>query len=177
MDDANDVQSLDQQVRLAILYGVVNALGDAGKTRLQKTIYFLQEAFGVPSSYAFKMHHYGPYSDDLDTDMTRLKMTGYLSITPDLQGYGFHVEIADVPEENWDLATGPYKEKVEQALSLVRDKTPSELELMATLHFVDRLLGNPANQALIETVRGLKPKFSPEYIDGWRKQLTDANLL
>lgn len=177
MEGVDLSQTPDQLKRLAILYEVVEDLGDVGKTQLQKTLYFLQEAYGVPSRYAFRMHHYGPYSEDLDTDMTRLKMTGYLSIKPDVQGYGFHVEISDKPEENWSAQILPYRQQIDAALELVRDRSPSQLELMATLHFVDRLLGNPVEQDLIETVHGLKPKFSREYINTWRLELIKEGLL
>ena len=177
MEGVHLSETPDQQVRLAILYDVAKALGDAGKIQLQKTIYFLQEAFGVPSKYPFRMHHYGPYSEELDTDLTRLKMTGYLSIRTDIQGYGFHVQVSDEPEQSWNSLTRPYNQPIKEALELVRDKTPSELELMATLHFVSRLLGGPVEQELIDTVHGLKPKFSPEYINTWRLELIKQGLL
>ena len=177
MDGVDLSKTPDQLKRLAILYEVVEALGDVGKTQLQKTLYFLQEAYGVPSRYAFRMHHYGPYSEDLDTDMTRLEMTGYLSIRPDIQGYGFHVQISDKPDESWNSLTQPYRQPIEKALALVRDKTPSELELMATLHFVCGLLGGPLEQDLIETVHGLKPRFSREHINRWRLELIEEGLL
>ena len=177
MDGVDLSETPVQLKRLAILYEVVEALGDVGKTQLQKTLYLLQEAYGVPSRYAFRMHHYGPYSEDLDTDMTRLKMTGYLSIKSDVQGYGFHVEVSDKPEQNWSALVLPYRQQINAALELVRDRTPSQLELMATLHFVDRLLGNPDDRHLIETVHSLKPKFPPEYINSLRQELIDADLL
>ena len=177
MDESNVAQTLDQQVRLAILYDVVRTLGDAGKTQLQKTLCFLQEAYGVPSRYAFRMHHYGHYSDDLDTDMTRLQMTRYLSIKSDVQGYGFHAQVSDKPEENWSAKISPYRQQINAALELVHERTPSQLELMATLHFVDRLMGSPDDRHLIDTAHSLKPKFPPEYIDNLRRELIDSHLL
>ena len=177
MGNSDLPEALNQQVKLAILYEVVEALKDVGKTQIQKTVYFLQAAFGVPLNYSFRMHHYGPYSGEVETDISRLKMTGYLFVKPDLQGYGFHVGVLDSPEPEWQALTSPYKQQVDSVLSLTQGKQISDLELMATLHFVDHLTGEPSQYELIETVHGLKPKFSREYIMDFQSQLTAAGLL
>ena len=78
---------------------IIRQLGDAGKIKIQKLTYFLQESLGIGAGYLFRMYHYGPYSEDLDTDMTRLKLEGYVNITPDADGYGFHVMPADDSED------------------------------------------------------------------------------
>ena len=123
------------------------------------------------------MHHYGPYSEEVETDITRLKMTGYLFVKPDLQGYGFHVGVLDSPEDEWQDMTSPYRQQIDMVLGLVQGKQISDLELMATLHFVDHLTREPSQSELIETVHGLKPKFTREYIMGFQNQLTAAGLL
>ena len=169
--------ALEQETRLALVYNLIDRLEDSGKTRIQKTVYFLQEAFGVPLNYSYRMHHYGPYSEEVETDITRLKMTGYLFVKPDLQGYGFHVGVLDSPEDEWQDMTSPYKQQIDMVLGLVQGKQISDLELMATLHFVDHLTREPSQSELIETVHGLKPKFSREYIMGFQNQLTAAGLL
>lgn len=177
MEKSHLPEALDQQVKLAILYEVVEALKDVGKTRIQKTVYFLQAAFGVPLNYSFRMHHYGPYSEEVETDIIRLKMTGYVFVKPDLQGYGFHVGVLDPPEDEWQDMTSPYKQQIDTVLGLVQGKETSDLELMATLHFVDHLTNEPSQSKLIDAVHALKPKFSREYIMGFQNQLTAAGLL
>ena len=37
--------ALEQETRLALVYNLIDRLEDSGKTRIQKTVYFLQEAF------------------------------------------------------------------------------------------------------------------------------------
>lgn len=44
----------------------------AGRTRLQKTIKLLQR-IGLSTSYGYSIHFYGPYSEDLHSDLTLLK--------------------------------------------------------------------------------------------------------
>jgi len=166
-----------QQIRLAILYRIVHELGDSGKIRIQKTLYFLQEAFGVPSRYGFRMHHYGPYSEELETDLIRLKTTGYLSVRPDAQGYGYHVGVSAPPEENWGPFVSRYEGQIKKVLSLVQPRVSAELELMATLHFVDSLSSGLTGEELIDSVKSLKPKFTKEYISGLHKELMQDGLL
>jgi len=43
-----------------------------GRTRLQKSIRLLQE-IGYPTDYTFRMHHYGPYTDEIISDLQILE--------------------------------------------------------------------------------------------------------
>lgn len=65
-----------QDFRLAILHCIISELTNTGRTPLQTIGYFLQEAQGVPTKYTFRMHHYGPYTEALNTDIARLELTG-----------------------------------------------------------------------------------------------------
>jgi uncharacterized protein YwgA len=46
-----------------------------GRTRLQKTIKLLQR-LGLDTSYGYSIHFYGPYSEDLQSDVTLLETLG-----------------------------------------------------------------------------------------------------
>ena len=50
--------------RVAAIKLIVDRLKDTGKTKLQKILYFTQEEIGAPLGYRFRMHHYGPFSED-----------------------------------------------------------------------------------------------------------------
>ena len=69
-----------QQLQLGILYRIILDFPKIGKTRLQKISYLLQEAMGLPTRYEFRMHHYGPYAESVETNIARLKLTGYVEI-------------------------------------------------------------------------------------------------
>lgn len=88
------IEGSSRDARLAAISYVVSAKQDVGKTKLQKLLYFAQEVVGVPLGYAFRLHHFGPYSFDLDDDLVRMKLAGNVSIEPDGQGYGYHVRPA-----------------------------------------------------------------------------------
>lgn len=44
-----------------------------GRTRLQKTVKLLQR-LGVPTRFGYKLHHYGPYSEDLQSEIGLLQI-------------------------------------------------------------------------------------------------------
>lgn len=49
-----------------------------GRTRLQKTVKLLQRV-GFPTNYVFKTHYYGPYSQDVQADVTLLENLGLVT--------------------------------------------------------------------------------------------------
>ncbi|MCY4581101.1 MAG: hypothetical protein OXD31_18910 [Chloroflexi bacterium] len=167
-----------QELRLAILHRVISELDDVGKTQMQKLGYFLQEALGVPTKYHFRMHHYGPYSDGLDTDMTRLRLTGYIDIQHDPQGYGFHITSTDdnLPEE-WEGLIEDYDELIDYVIRAFGNRKPAELELAATIHFVNNLAPSASKEEILKTVKALKPKFLEPYIQSHYSRLEKAGLL
>ena len=166
-----------QELRLAVLHKVVSHLDDVGKTRLQKLCYFLQEAFDVPTKYPFRMHHYGPYAEALDTDMARLRLTGYVDIAPDPEGYGFHITPIDSPLEEWHQFTESYGRSVDNLIEIFSDRPTSELELAATIHFVKNLLSDIPEYEVLSRVKALKPKFTECYIHELHAELEQLGLL
>ena len=167
-----------QDVRLAVLYRLISDLNDAGKIQLQKLTYFLQESFSVPSKYRFKMYLYGPYSEALDTDISRLHLSGYVNIQSDPQGYGFHITpVPEVPVDaqdtvnKWTDITNEFSNEITTMIQYFGCQQASELELAATIHFVKNLLtarathdNPPTEEQIVKTVKGLKPKFSTDDI-------------
>lgn len=63
-------------VHLAML-----ALGDSirGKTKLQKTIYFLGLLSGCAEELGYRPHYYGPYSDEVAEAVKRLKAVDFIA--------------------------------------------------------------------------------------------------
>ena len=167
-----------QELRLAILHKVISELDDVGKTQMQKLGYFLQEAFQVPTKYHFRMHHYGPYSNELDTDLTRLRITGYIDIQRDPQGYGFHISSKDDnPPSEWNSLINDYDNSIENVISAFGNRKPTELELAATIHFVKNLASSASEEDILNTVKALKPKFAEHYIQNHYSRLEEEGLL
>ena len=166
-----------QELRLAILHRIIDKSEDVGKVQLQKLCYFLQEALDVPMGYSFRMYHYGPYADSLETDMSRLKLTGYIDIERDSQGYGFHITKSDDPMQEWNDQIEPYKGKIDDVIENLGSRPAYELELAATIHFVKNLLPASSTDEVVSKVEALKPKFSDDRIRDLQSELRDLGLI
>ena len=166
-----------KELRLALLHELASRLDDVGKIQLQKLVYFLQEAKSVPTKYPYRMHHYGPYAEAIETDMARLRFAGYINIKPDEQGYGFHISPADDPGEEWKDLLKPYEEAIESVVRAFRYRPSFELELAATIHYMNELRPNWSTERLLETVRALKPKFDAEKVADAHSELKHLGLL
>lgn len=51
-----------------------------GRTRFQKVVYLLKEKYGLEMFYKFMPYYYGPYSDDLQSDIDILSRLGIISV-------------------------------------------------------------------------------------------------
>ena len=176
-----------QEFRLAVLHSVIQKRRDVGKTQLQKLVYFLQQGFDVPTRYAYKMHHYGPFAEALETDLVRLKLGGYINIQPDPNGYGFHITSNSVDDkegpttddasEDWYELTQPYSKAINDAMTEFGRWSTSKLELAATIHFIDGLTAEASTDEVNAEVKGLKPKFSLEFIASCHLELATMKLI
>ena len=167
----------NEELQLAILHNVTSQLKDTGKIRLQKLAYFLQEALGIPTKYRFRMHHYGPYAEALETHLSRLNFTGYVDIQPDSQGHGVHITSIDDPEEEWIELLHPYRELIDRGIETFRSWSTPRLELAATIHFVNKLQPDIPAEGILARVKSLKPKLGESYIAKVHDELKRSGLL
>ena len=167
--------------RLALIGRIVASCNDVGKTKIQKISYFLQESVGVPLKYAFRMHFFGPYSDELDGVLSLAKALGEVEITPDPEGFGYHVTQGSTEQRTWseayDLSKDPNIAAIDKAVSVLGSLETSELELYATIHFINESEEEPTKDEVLQIVGGLKPKFGLDTIDGAYQTLQKAGLI
>ena len=153
--------------RIAFVRRIVDRCEDIGKTKMQKISYFLQESVGVPLMYPFKMHHYGPYSDDLDRTLSLSESLGFIDIKPDWNGFGYHVTPSQEEgtwSQEYNISEDPNIEQIDQAIGTLVTLETYELELYATIHFVGGPGTKRSKEQTMEIVRKLKPKFTNEQI-------------
>lgn len=167
----------DEDLNFAVLHQLVSRSGDVGKIKLQKLAYFLQESYGIPLGCTFRMHHYGPYSRQLDNDLLKLRLMGFIDMQADVSGYGFHVTKLCDAEPGWASALAPYQRRIEDALAKLGDLPAYLLEVYATVHYVSQLVEGASPEEVVTIVHGLKPKFLPESIVEAREQLQQLGLL
>ena len=163
--------------RLAAIQCIVEQSKDVGKTKVQKIIYFLQEGLRVPLQYRFRMHHYGPFSDEIDSGISALQSAGYIEVSHDPHGYGYHITPASEKQLPWDSELAKYRGEMTKAIDGLSVLDASNLELLATVHFVQHLLKEPSKEKVLDNVSRLKPKFSRDIIQAAYDQLVRNNLI
>jgi uncharacterized protein YwgA len=165
-----------QLSRLGTITRLVELLQDAGKIRLQKLLYFLQEGWGVQLGYDFVMYHYGPYAGQVDADLSLLAAAGVVKISVDPEGYGYHVVPGELrPSSLAEAAMGC--EEIPKVVEAFRGYDAAALELAATVHFVHSLMPGAQRRAVVEQARTLKPKFPVSSVEAQYDRLVSLNLL
>ena len=154
-----------------------------GKTKLQKTVYFLGLMTGCLDDLGFRAHFYGPYSDDVAEAINRLKTIG--AVDQNVRGggavdkSGFEVCRYDfsLNNEGRELAeetAGQNSEfkaalfKAAKAFSAVGDLDYMQLSIAAKTYF---MLGEKKGRATHAELAKLARRF------GWEvttKQIQDA---
>ena len=168
-------------LRLAVIERIVSTCSDVGKTKVQKIAYFLQESVGIPLKYPFRMHYFGPYSDRLDSVLSFARALGAVDISPDPEGFGYHVtpgtESGSAGSQQYDISKHPKFEEIDRAVRGLGSLETYELELYATIHFISGTNEEQSKQDVLETVSGLKPKFNKDAIDHAYQTLERAGLI
>lgn len=156
---------MKKEQRFAVIRYLVDELEDVGKTKMQKIVYFLQNAFGVPLDYVFGMHYFGPYSEKLDDDLVDMKLRGYVDIEPDPGGYGYHIHAGSEAVESMRNMTEEYLQQLSKTIDTFRSYSARDLELLGTLHFARQVAEQASTSDIIDKVARLKPRFEKSEIE------------
>ena len=72
--------------RRALICHLVRTMRDegswSGETQIQKSVMFLQELLDVPIGYDFVLYLHGPFSFELRSDLTLMRVLFYLEVEP-----------------------------------------------------------------------------------------------
>lgn len=156
------MDELGRQAFLATLVADLSARGWTGKTLVQKAVFFAQEAAHVDLGFRFVLHHYGPYSFELDAYLNSLAARDYIALEPSSDGYGVRVS-AGRSSPAADVSAKA-KDAVHVIAEELGGKNAKEAELLATVLFVQRRFFGLSEADVITVVRGLKPKFADAMI-------------
>ena len=129
-----------------------------GKTRLQKSSYFL-ESSDVGFGFEFEYHYYGPYSEELASLAEDAKDLQLVKIQWDTSLDG--IEYAIFVDTSEPLPEDPEDRRRGDILRILQDYTSTELELAATADFLSR---TGYDQAWEETARRKSSKITPERV-------------
>ncbi len=123
-----------------------------GKTRLQKTVYLLEQC-GLGSGIDFDYHYYGPYSQDLTQATRWAELEGLLSEEDNITSSGDLYSTFRAKSPSEPIIGQLNKEKVSEYLSVIKNYNSVELELAATIHY---LQNNGYEESAIDETRSRK---------------------
>ncbi len=162
----------------AILTLVENVRDKVGKTFIQKGVYLLQEGLGENLGYDYKLHRYGPYSEELDRDIDNLKNYGLIEVEQNQKGHGFRITTTDkgrsLLKENFSHYT-VNDDKLRKISSLIGTEPVRKMELIGTvLYFSKKSKDVSEIKRLVNTV---KPHFSDSEIEEAVRVLGEKGII
>lgn len=144
-----------------------------GRTAAMKLVYFLQELYGVPLEYDFRLHTYGPFDADVLGDLgtaTTLQALTEKTVTYS-RGYGYEIRLGPRADVARTAAAGwlaVHQSALDKVVKEFGPWSASDLELGSTILFVDRELKArgtvTAPETIANRVRKIKPHFSEQTI-------------
>ena len=161
-----------EQLRHSILATCVQrAKRKPGRTAMMKYAYLLQTLQGVPLGYRFRLYNYGPYDEDVLTDVRMATNAGTLKSTlvTYSKGYGYEFELGEQFEKsegNIATAVADYEQEINWLMDEFGDESAARLELISTIFFAlcDKTRRREKKE-LVNVVHEIKPHFSKETID------------
>ena len=140
---------------------------DVGRTKLQKMIYFADRYLDWDVG-DYKLHYYGPYSRNVALTIKMAREILIEETVPDRGPYKYSVTrqgeqfLADFAKHARDDGRIRRAEKLFGKLS---EWDREQLEIAATIDYVQR--GNPdlVRDKLLERVKTIKDNFQPNFID------------
>jgi hypothetical protein len=151
-----------------------------GKKALQKLVYFCAEA-GVPIYANFRLHIYGPYSNEVAEELGEAVTSEIVKVSPD--GYSFSKGSSCAKyfaRDREDIEVN--REKIQRVLDVFGGFTPLELELYATIHFIATALSEAYGEVTEERVvkevyRAKGNKFNVQRIKSAYQDLSAWNWI
>jgi uncharacterized protein YwgA len=129
-----------------------------GKTRLQKTAYFLEE-YGVGCGFDFEYYYYGPYSEDISIAIGDAKALSYIDsewkVTKAGAEYAIFRSINCTSNEDVDVER-------KRILRLLSEYDTISIELAATADFLGK--NGFSSDPWAETIRRKEKKATDERV-------------
>jgi len=141
-----------------------------GRTRLQKSAYFL-ESFGVGFGFDFDYYHYGPYSEELSIAADDAEALELLSLTWKPTSFGN--QFAEYISNNAEIEDSEINLKRKNILGYLKNYDSICLELAATADFLSK--NGYANDFWEETQKRKSSKASGPRIEKAKALLLELN--
>lgn len=152
-----------------------------GKKAFQKYMYFI-DAKGVPTPLNFRIHHFGPYSTELDYQTDNLELIGAIDVQK--HGVGFLIfpgeNIGSILNQGKDFID-EYGQMIDTVMQTLPED-PKKLELWSTTHFVasslNEFYGGESKEEVVAEVKRIKQnKFTNDEISEAYDKLKELKYL
>jgi len=149
-----------------------------GKTFIQKGIFILQEGLKEKLEYDYRLHYYGPYSQELSNDINFLQDIELINIDYDPTGYGYHIGITEsgrdfLKEHSKDIKIDD--DKLNKIIELIGKDYSKEMELLGTTLYFAKLSTDVED--IKRLVNMVKPHFEGNQIGGAIEKLREKGLI
>jgi uncharacterized protein YwgA len=175
---------MEEKGRFKLIQYLVGKLTVPGKVKIQKVIYFLQEACDVDLGYKFFMHYYGPYSNELNDTLQEMKAKSLLQFTLVIYPssyYGYDIKIPDEKASEAVQLPKKIQDKADKIIALFNTEDAQNMELLSSTHFVRSILKEQGKEfdkeSVVDEVQLLKPKFEQGKITEAYEELQQNGLL
>lgn len=143
----------------------VKIKGIQGKKALQKSLYFFNQNQGL---FSFRWGDYGPLSNEIQQIVDDVIRKGSVNITQvPTQKEGIFIQQLQYSNENnsyFEDVSIPdnINRNLDEIVDFISEKTPRELELLASVHFwatrQRELMGEYSTEYVLEKLTNLKPQ-------------------
>jgi uncharacterized protein YwgA len=145
-----------------------------GRIHLHKHLFVIQVLGLAEIPFEFELHHYGPYSFELDSDIAEMEAFGELDKDYPQPGYGPSYQLTGSGRQSLSELTSREQQAADDVAAKLADFDSSDLELIATCLWVKlRELENDPD-LIVPRVCEIKPKYPRSRI---RWALTKAEEL
>jgi uncharacterized protein YwgA len=135
-----------------------------GETHLQKATYFLQQLTGVPLGLEFVLYKHGPYSFDLNDEITALRADQLLTVQP-RSPYGpslYPSEGGRTLYDRYRQTLGNYTDAIRFVADRLGPKNVTDLERLGTALYVSTLAPTADRETRSKKLQELKPHVRTE---------------
>lgn len=157
-----------------------------GRTKIQKIVYFLS-LIGVPNTYRFLLHRFGPYSTEIQDDLDRMVSFDVLLDVSDEDRRYYDYRSTAQSDELWTKCyrdqIDPHREKIDPFVEALAKLTDDDLEVVSTLVYAYRWLVGAGNhhpsktQILAKFQTYKKDKFPAARVESAYGVLAGAGFL
>ncbi len=174
--------NMNRMQRAVVLLTLLDQLKDkgswCGETHLQKATFFLQQLAEVPLGFDFVLYKHGPYSFDLNDEITALRADMLLTVQPK-EPYGPSLYTSEGGRnlfERYRQTLGRYATAIKFVADQIGSSNVAELEKLGTALYVCKQFPSADPRTRSKKLLEFKPHVRPEEalsaVEGVDKMLT-----